>query len=129
MTKRIKLFSLTLFSLLFLVGCRQSTRASYNVSRAADEFGVVRRVTVLNMRSDEIVFEVVGNISIETSDATRLELIAKTDEDTYKKHFINMNEWNMYIVEDLFGADVSTFQYEVNYTPEMIIPIEVIGGD
>lgn len=126
MMKR-KLFVL-LFALLFLSGCREADRVSRNVSREADNFGVVRRVAVINMRSDEVVFEVIGNISIDTSGSDKLVLVARTDEDTYKKHFINMTEWNMYVVEDLHGADVSNTQYEVNYNPEMVVPFDVIGS-
>lgn len=116
------------FAVLFLGGCREADRVSRNVSREADNFGVVRRVAVINMRSDEVVFEVIGNISIDTSGSDRLIIVARTDEDTYKKHFINITEWNMYVVEDLHGADVSSTQYEVNYNPEMVVPFDVINS-
>lgn len=120
-----------IFAMMFLTGCGEASRVSRNVSREADNFGVVRRVAVINMRSDDVVFEVIGNISIDSSNSDRLVLVAKTDEDTFKKHFINMTEWNMYVVEDLYGADVSSTQYEVNYNPEMIVPFDVIdsGGN
>lgn len=129
MKNKKKLIVIALLSLFLLVGCRQATRASYNVSRAADEFNVTRRVAVLNMRSDEVVFEVVGRISIDTEDPERLVMVVEAEEGVYKKHFINMTEWNMYVVEDLYGAEVSTYHYEVNYTPEMIAPIDVITED
>ena len=99
------------------------------MSREADSFGVVRRVTVINMRSDNIVFEAVGNIAIDTSSEEKLIVIAKTDEDTYKKHYINMTEWNMYVVEDIEGAKADKYKYEVRYIPEAVIPLEVITED
>lgn len=125
MKKKISVLILIIASVFVLGACRQSSRVSHNVSREADEFNVVRRVAVLNMRSDEIVFEVVGNIAIDTGNSEKLIIIAQTDEDTYKKHYINLNEWNMYVVEDLHGADVNSYRYEVHYTPEMIAPIEI----
>lgn len=121
-----KLVGMVILLSLVLAGCRESSRVSHNVSREADSFGVVRRVTVINMRSDELVFEVIGNISIDTSDQEKLVIIAETEEGTYKKHYINMTEWNMYVVEDIGGADVSNYQYEVNYLPEMVVPFEII---
>lgn len=129
MKKITKLLLLTLLAVLFLVGCRESNRVSYNVSREADSFGVVRRVTVINMRSDNIVFEAVGNIAIDTSDSEKLIVIMQTDEDTYKKHYINMTEWNMYVVEDVEGAKADQYKYEIRYVPEAVIPLEVIKED
>lgn len=124
--RKLTVMALIMASIFILGACgRQSDRVSHNVSREADEFNVVRRVAVLNMRSDEIVFEVVGHIAIETGNEERLVILAKTDNDTYKKHYVNLNEWNMYVVEDLYGADVNNYRYEVHYTPEMIAPIEV----
>lgn len=127
--KKISLLITLFVTILILGACRPSNRASHNVSREADNFNVVRRVAVINMRSDEIVFEVIGNISIDTSDSNRLVLVAEAEEGVFKKHFINMTEWNMYVVEDLHGVEVSSYRYEVNYIPEMIVPIEVIGDD
>lgn len=124
--RKLSVIALLMATIIVLGACaRQSDRVSHNVSREADEFNVVRRVAVLNMRSDEIVFEVVGHIAIETGDSERLVVMAKTDQDTYKKHYINLNEWNMYVVEDLHGADVNNYRYEVHYTPEMVVPIEI----
>lgn len=120
---------LTLLAVLLLVGCRESEKVSYNVSREADSFGVVRRVTVINMRSDNIVFEAVGNIAIDTSNEEKLIVIAKTDEDTFKKHYINMTDWNMYVVEDVEGAKADQYKYEIRYIPESVIPLEVIKED
>lgn len=129
MKKLIKPILLTLLAVLLLVGCRESSKVSYNVSREADSFGVVRRVTVINMRSDNIVFEAVGNISIDTNDSEKLVVIAQTDEDTYKKHYINMTEWNMYVVEDVEGAKADQYKYEIRYIPEAVIPLDVITED
>lgn len=126
MKKLIKPILLALVAVLMLVGCRESSKVSYNVSREADSFGVVRRVTVINMRSDNIVFEAVGNIAIDTSDSEKLIVIMQTDEDTFKKHYINMTEWNMYVVEDVEGAKADEYKYEIRYIPEAVIPLDVI---
>lgn len=37
-----------------------------------------------------------------------------------------MTDWNMYVVEDLEGADVNKYKYEVNYVPESIIPWDIV---
>ena len=109
-----------------LSACTEAEKVSYNVSQEADNFNVVRRVAVINTRTDKVEFEVIGNISVDTSDENKLVIIAETGKDTYKKHLVNMTDWNMYVVEDLEGADVNKYKYEVNYMPESIIPWYVV---
>ena len=50
-----------------LTGCRQSNRVSYNIGKEADNFNVTRRLAVINARSDEPVFELIGNFSLENN--------------------------------------------------------------
>lgn len=109
-----------------LSACTEAEKVSYNVSQEADNFNVVRRVAVINTRTDKVEFEVIGNISVDTSNENKLVIIAETGKDTYKKYLVNMTDWNMYVVEDLEGADVNKYKYEVNYMPESIIPWDIV---
>lgn len=47
-----------------LSACTEAEKVSYNVSQEADNFNVVRRVAVINTRTDKVEFEVIGNISV-----------------------------------------------------------------
>ena len=123
MNKKIMVMAMLMFVFL-LGGCRESDKVSYNVSQEADNFNVVRRVAVINARTDKIEFEVVGRISISAS-SDQLEIMVEVGKGEYKKHIVNMTEWNMYVVEDLEGAKVNEYKYEVNYMPETIIPFTI----
>lgn len=105
---------------LSLTGCRQSQRVAYNVSKEADSFNVTRKLTVLNVRSDKILMEMTGTFSIANNTANELEVICKTGENEYKKHFVYLNSWTVYTVEDISGADVDPYKYEINFYPQMI---------
>lgn len=117
-----------LMGVFLLGGCRESDKVSYNVSQEADNFNVVRRVAVINARTDKIEFEVVGRISINAG-SDQLEIMVEVGKGEYKKHIVNMTEWNMYVVEDLEGAKVNEYKYEVNYMPESIVPFTVTEKD
>ena len=112
-------------------GCgRESNRVSYNVSKEADNFNVVRRLTVLNARSDKPMFELIGAFSMTVDHAdNQLEITCETGPGEYKKHFVGLNEWTMYVVEDVGGASVDKYHYEVNFLPEMIVPVTFTGND
>ena len=128
--KIIKVMSVIMLIVAMCTGCRQSDKVSHNVSKEADNFNVVRRLTVINARTDKPVFELIGTFSIKTDAADKqLEVICETGKNEYKKHFISLNQWTIYVVEDIGGADVNKYRYEVNFLPEMILPVTVTQND
>lgn len=108
-----------------LSGCRESDRVSYNVSREADSFNVTRKLTVLNVRTDTIMMELTGTFSISNSSAGELAIICKTGDGVYKKHYVYLNDWTAYTVEDISGADVDPYNYEIRFYPQMIPGIDM----
>lgn len=120
--KRYWLIALVVLMVL-LGGCNQSDRVAHNISKEADNFNVTRRLAVINARTDKPIFELVGNFSLKNNSTNELEVICEVANGVYKKHFIYLNEWTLYVVEDVSGAYVSKYHYEVNFLPEMIKPI------
>jgi hypothetical protein len=121
---------LLLVVVVLLGGClRQADRVAYNVSKEADNFNVTRRLAVINARSDEPIFELIGNFSLKNNTTNELEIICEVGRGVYKKHFVYLNQWTLYVVEDVSGAYVSKYHYEVNFLPEMIQPITVTFND
>lgn len=109
-------------------GCRESSRVNYNVSKDADNFNVMRRLAVINTVNGAPVFEMVGRFAIEAdTEDNQLEVVVETSQGKYKKHIIGLNQaTTMYVVEDISGADVSKWKYEINYLPKMIQPFDIV---
>ena len=124
MKKRIALALMLVMAALLLASCSQASRVSANLSKEADQFNVTRRLAVINARTDKPVFELVGAFSIGNTTTNELAITVQTGPNEYKKHYVYLNEWTLYVVEDISGANVSPYHYEVNFLPEMIIPIE-----
>ena len=132
--KRCKLIGIVLVVAMLSTGCNflepQSERVSQNVSQEADNFNVIRRLTVINLRSDKPLFELVSAFSLTVdNEDNQLEIICETGKNEYKKHFVSLNEWTSYVVEDVSGAKVSKYHYEVNFQPEAILPAELTLKD
>lgn len=128
MKKLFLLVTCIVILLLTLTGCaqRESEQVSYNLSLEADNFNVVRQLTVINSRSDDVLFQMTGKMSIETDTADgQLEVVVEDENGVYHKHFIYLNEWTTYVVEDLGGANVNKYKYTLNYNPKMWIPVTV----
>lgn len=109
-----------------LSGCdRESDRVSHNISQEADNFNVIRRLVVINARTDKPMFEMIGAFSFELQN-NRIIAVVETGPHEYKKHSVGLTEWTLWSVEDISGSDVSKYRYEVNFLPEMILPIEIV---
>ena len=97
------------------------------LSQEADNFNIVRQLTVINCIEGDVLFQMTGKLSItaDTSD-NQLEIIVE-DNGTYVKHFIGLSDNVTYVVEDLnLGAnDVKKYKYTLNFNPNMWIPVNV----
>lgn len=110
-----------------MTGCNEADRVSTNLSKEADNFNVVRQLTVINCITGDTLFQMSGRMSItaDTSD-NQLEVIVE-DGGTYTKHIVGLSDNVTYVLEDLnLGAnDVSKYKYTLNFNPKMWIPINV----
>lgn len=101
--------------------------AGYMEAKQAENFNVVRQLTVINCIEGDVLFQMTGKMSItpDTSD-NQLEIIVE-DGGTYVKHFVGLSDNVTYVIEDLnLGAnEVSKYKYTLNFNPNMWIPINV----
>lgn len=125
-----KLLSLALIGVLvasFLTGCdTQASRASYNLSQEADNFNVIRQLTVINCIQGDVLFQMSGRMSItaDTSD-NQLEILVEDENGNYQKHFVGLSDNVTYTVEQLRGIDVDQYKYTLNFNPKMWLPVGV----
>jgi hypothetical protein len=115
------------FAALILAGCNDADIASRNLSVAADNFEVSRRIVFYNGITGEYMLTVEGLCSLGNNDKARqLSLTCKTGPSAYKKHFLGLSDNVTYFVEQLEGNRVSAYHYRVIFKPAAIIPdIEV----
>ena len=117
-----------LLTVTVLTGCEtEAQRVSYNLSQQADNFNIVRQLTVINCIEGDVLFQMTGKMSITADTAdNQLEIIVE-DNGTYVKHFVGLSDNVTYVVEDLnLGAnEVNKYKYTLNFNPKMWIPYDV----
>lgn len=111
---------------VMLAGCTEADRVNANITQEAQNFNVTRRLSVVNARTDTPMLEIVGNFDISNNDSNELVCTVELPDGTYKKHYIYLNEYTMYIVEDLSGSDVSKYHYEINILPQQLQTFELV---
>lgn len=128
MKKKKSLVMVLIVAMMMFVlsGCEtQADKVTYNLSQEADNFNVVRELTVINCINGDVIFQMSGRISIEADSAdNQLEVLVEDENGEYQRHFIGLSDNVTYVVEDLgLGEnDVNNYKYTLNYNPDMWLP-------
>lgn len=125
--KKIIIIVIAIIMIFTFTACTEADIASYNLSKQADNFNIVRQLTVINCIEGDVLFQMTGKLSIYAdSTANQLEITVE-DDGTYVKHFVGLSDNVTYVVEDLnLGAnEVNKYKYTLNFNPNMWIPVNV----
>ena len=67
-----------------------------------------------------------GKISIEdVEDGIAVLVELDRDKGIYQKHYVYLNEWTMYTVEDVNGIESSRYAQELEFMPQTLIPVKI----
>ena len=115
-----KLILATALSTMFLTGCNDADIASSNLSKAADNFEIARRVVFYNGITGEYILSVQGLCSVSDS-GHKVSFTCKTDKDGFVKHQLGRSDNVTYFSEQLSAHDVSVYHYRVTFKPDAIL--------
>lgn len=122
---KIKKLALGLVLVLSLFGIAcdsdDATVVSENISKAADNFEVNRRIVMFNGITDQYLLIVEGRCNI-VDEGNQLEVTCKEGPDSFKKHFLGLSDNVSYFVEQGEPIDVSEYHYRVTFKPQAIVP-------
>lgn len=117
------LIATALLTSTILSGCNDADIASSNISKAADNFEIMRRVVFYNGITGGYILSIEGLCSLGNTDAAgKLSVTCKTGRNEYKKHFLGLSDNVTFFAEQLEGVDVSTYHYRVIFKPQTILP-------
>lgn len=113
---------LTVFMVIMIVcscftftACSAADNVNHNLSEAADNFQVARKITVYNARTDLIVMEMEGYMSISNNSTNELVVTCRTGTDEYRKNYVYLNEYVIYVVEDITGTVTDPYHYKIKF--------------
>lgn len=117
----LALAGLTLMGALTACEDDDAVVASENLSKAADNFEIARRIVFFNGITDTYLLEIQGACAI-ADEGNQLEVTCKIGENAFKKHFLGLSDNVSYFVEQVEAADVSVYHYRVTFKPQTIVP-------
>ena len=119
----MKKLILSLACIASLAGCNDADVASANISKAADNFEIQRRVVFYNGISGEYMLSIEGLCSRGNSDKAReVTITCKTGPGLYKKHFLGLSDNVTYFIEQMEPAPANVYRYRVVFKPSVIVP-------
>ncbi len=133
MNRLVKFASIATAMLVVGVGvaaCSDADVASHNISKAADQFEVNRRVVFYNGITDAYILVVEGRCSLGNTDtAGKLSVTCKTGPRSYIKHYLGLSDNVTFFAEQLQDIDVSVYHYRAIFKPQSILPDVDFVGD
>jgi hypothetical protein len=125
-----KLIALVFLPIFVIVGagCIDNSKAdvaSSNLSKAAEQFEIQRRIVFFNGITDKYLLTIEGRCSVETTESKlggSLEVTCKLGPNEYKKHFLGLSDNVSYFVEQTEAVKVDEYHYRVIFRPETLIP-------
>ena len=126
---KLVIASLVVSSAVALAACQDDAKvASYNISKAADNFEIDRRIVFYNGINGEYMLTIEGRCSIEDQ-TTQLEVTCKVGPNAFKKHFLGLSDNVTYFAEQQETADVSVYHHRITFKPQSILGDVDFRGD
>lgn len=116
------MFLLVALASLTITSCTDADVASRNLTQAAEQFEIYRRVVFYNGITDAYILSVEGYCSIDDFNG-QLEVTIKTGSGAYLKHHLGLSDNVTYFSEQLQSEYVSNKRYRVIFKPSVIVPL------
>ena len=113
-----------MFLSCLISGCSEADKVNANISKQADYFECERKITVYNARTDMIILEAEGYMAISNNESGELVCTVKTGPNEYRKNYIYLNDYTMYVVEDITGTHTDPYHYKLYFHTEIPVDVE-----
>lgn len=108
--------SLTLFT-----GCTAAQTVTHNIQRESDYFNVYRKMTFVNLYTNEVLYSAEGYFSVQTTyDNTyqgqqEVGLVFKIGHDEYKMDYFSIANNVTYVIEQLENTTTNPYFWKITW--------------
>jgi hypothetical protein len=122
MLKKLALLMIVIPLAFSFAGCTSAAdKANENLSKAAENFEVPRRIVGINGITDNVLFSVEGFCSYE-SDGNTFEAICKQPDGSIERTTMHLSDNVTFVSTQLEGVNVDLFRSRVIFRPENVVP-------
>lgn len=124
MKKKILVFIMAVImplSMFLFVGCNQADTARHNIQENADKFGVYRRITFVNLYTNEPLYSAEGYFSVQTTYSNdyqgqqEIGLVFKVGADQYKMDYFSIDNNVAYVIEQTENTTTNPYHWRITW--------------
>lgn len=123
MKNRILLFILALIIPLSFIfaGCSEAETVTHNIQKDSDYFRTYRRMTFVNLYTNEPLYSAEGYFSIQTTydnsyqGQQEIGLVFKVGADKYKIDYFSIANNVTYVIEQLENTTTNPYYWEIRW--------------
>lgn len=120
-TITIGIFVLCVMAILALVltGCSQADTTRHNIQKDADQFKVYRKMTFVNLYTNEALYSAEGYFSVQTTYSNdyqgqqEIGLVFKVGKDKYKMDYFSIANNVAYVIEQLENTTTDPYHWKI----------------
>ena len=98
-------------------GCTDAEVAALNISKAANQFEIFRRVVFYNGITDTYILVIEGYCAVDIDEDGDFCVQVKTENGQFLEHYLGLSDNVTYFAEQLDVAKVSDRRYRVIFKP------------
>lgn len=101
-----------------LTGCRAEDQVQHNIMQDIGNFKTYRKVTVINLRSSEILMEFTGYLTTKLDSEGDVNIMIMIGPSKYQLHYVRLADEICYLSEQLDYTPTNPYEYKISiYAP------------
>lgn len=106
---------------LCLVGCTQAETVQHNIQKDADRFETYRKITFVNLYTNDVLYSAEGYFSMQTTYSTEYQgqqeigLIFKIGRDKYKMDYFSIDDNVAYVIEQKENTTTNPYYWRIDW--------------
>lgn len=128
----ILLLMVVIIPAIFLFGgCSQADTATHNIQKDADKFNVYRKITFVNLYTNEPLYSAEGYFSVQTTYSNdyqgqqEIGLIFKVGANDFKMDYFSIDNNVAYVIEQTQNTTTNPYYWKIVWY--VAVP-EIVGG-
>ena len=104
---------------LLFTGCDQAETVKHNIQKDADKFSVYRRMTFVNLYTNELLYSAEGYFSLQTTydnayqGQQEIGLIFKIGENQFKMDYFSIDKNVTYVIEQIENTTTNPYYWNI----------------
>ena len=102
-------------------GCDQADTVKHNIQTDANKFNVYRRITFVNLYSNEALYSAEGYFSVQTTYSNdyqgqqEIGLVFKIGPEEYKMDYFSIDNSVAYVIEQTENTTTNPYHWKINW--------------